>query len=437
MMSRSGSNQRHKPRWVRTALKGVAFVILGAVVAALWAGRGRRFDPQPIDGAPFQKRAESITIGNVTVSVVALTPEEAAAAVGFKTAGDDIQPVWIKVSNGDPIRYFIPPITVDGEYYSPMEVAWKGHGWLSRDKNARIDAHLIDLRLPAFVEPGATASGFVFTSLDEGVKYVNLELVGSGEDRLRSFAFLARIPGIKTDYQRVDFEALYKPGEITDLNDDALRAWLEELPCCTKGGDRKTDGDPLNIVMVGTKSMVFSPLARRGWHVTETTTIGSSWDTMVSSVFGTTYRYAPVSPLYLFGRNQDIALQKPRADVNQRNHMRLWLAPVTASGKPVWVGQISRDIGVRLTAKTITTHKVDPQVDETRWYLLQDMFFSQGMKRFGLVKGVGVSTLEAPRTNYTGDPYFTDGLRAVMWMSDTPITYQRVESVRWETPSAR
>jgi hypothetical protein len=126
-------------------------------------------------------------------------------------------------------------------------------------------------------------------------------------------------------------------------------------------------------------------------------------------------------------------LQKPRSNVDQRNHMRLWLAPVTLNGTPVWVGQISRDIGVRFTRKTITTHKVDPEIDETRWYLLQDMFFSQGMKRFGLVKGVGAAGPDAPRANYTGDPYYTDGLRLVIWMTEEPITYQRVEAVRWET----
>jgi hypothetical protein len=357
--------------------------------------------------------------------------------VGFEVADDDIQPLWIKVTNGEPIRYFIPPITIAADYYSPLEVAWKGHGWFSSERNARIDAHLFRLSLPAHVDPGATVSGFVFTNLDEGFKYVNLELIGAGGDRLRRFTFLAPIPGIEADYKQIDWDALYQPGEITDLDEDGLRAWLEKLPCCVKGGDKKTDGDPLNIVMVGTRSMLVPPLVRRGWHVTEKTTVASSWDTIVSSVFGTVYRYAPVSPLYLFGRRQDIALQKPRADVNQRNHMRLWLAPVTANGTSVWVGQISRDIGVRLTRKTVTTHKVDPQMDETRWYLLQDMFFSQGMKRFGLVKGVGACTPQAPHRNYTGDPYFTDGLRVVMWMSDTPVTYQHVETVPWETPPAR
>ena len=32
-------------------------------------------------------------------------------------------------------------------------------------------------------------------------------------------------------------------------------------------------------------------------------------------------------------------------------------------GKRVWIGQISRDIGVRFTTKTITTHKIDADVD--------------------------------------------------------------------------
>lgn len=390
------------------------------------------FRPKPQEDPAWLHRALVLQDGNVTASVAALTPDEARDALGFNLASDDIQPVWVRIENREEIRYYVPPATIDPEYYSPLEVAWKGHGWFSGDTNARIDQHFRSRRLRGFVDPGATIEGFVFTSLDEGVKYVSIELIGAGREQVRRFAFITPIPGLKTDYQQVDLDKLYAPGEIRDLDEDALRDWLEKLPCCTKGGDKKTDGDPLNIVMVGARQAVFPTLARRGWHVTETTTASSSWQTIMSSVFGSRYRYAPVSSLYVFGRRQDIALQKARSNVDQRNHMRLWLAPVTVNGTPVWVGQISRDIGVRFTTKTITTHKVDPEVDETRWYLLQDMFFSQGLKRFGLVKGVAASTPDAPRGNYTGDPYYTDGLRLVMWMTQEPITYQRVEAVRWE-----
>jgi hypothetical protein len=116
---------------------------------------------------------------------------------------------------------------------------------------------------------------------------------------------------------------------------------------------------------------------------------------------------APVlgAALYFFGRHQDIAVQKARASVNERNHMRLWRASVNVNGSAVWVGQISRDIGVHLTSRTITTHKIDPDADADRWYLMQDTFYSQSLLRYGFAKGVGAATPERPRVNYTGDPY--------------------------------
>ena len=76
---------------------------------------------------------------------------------------------------------------------------------------------------------------------------------------------------------------------------------------------------------------------------------------------GGEYRYSPVSSLYVFGRPQDIAFQKARENIHERNHLRLWMSRVTYQGLPVWIGQISRDIGVRFTTKTITTHKIDPE----------------------------------------------------------------------------
>jgi hypothetical protein len=103
-------------------------------------------------------------------------------------------------------------------------------------------------------------------------------------------------------------------------------------------------------------------------------------------------------------------------------------------GKPVWIGQISRDIGVRFTSKTIVTHKIDPDVDETRDYLLQDLLYSQGLAKFAYVKGVGAAPISEPRENLTGDPYFTDGYRAVMWMSSKPVSLEDIAFVRWEVP---
>ncbi len=159
--------------------------------------------------------------------------------------------------------------------------------------------------------------------------------------------------------------------------------------------------------------------------------VGTAWRTAASSLFKSEYRTSPVSPLYLFGRPQDVTLQKARNTVDERNHLRLWLAPVTLQGKPVWVGQISRDIGVRLSSKTLVTHKIDPVVDEARTYLLLDVAASQTLAQFGYVEGVGYASVAEPRYNYTQDPYYTDGLRAVMILADDTIPFDEIESLDW------
>src|SRR5207342_532479 len=117
------------------------------------------------------------------------------------------------------------------------------------------------------------------------------------------------------------------------------------------------------------------------------------------------------SPLFLLGRSQDFALQRIRQSINERLHLRLWITELRLDGKPVWVGQVSRDIGVRFTHKTwnLTTHRIDPDVDESRDYVLEDLLEAEWLEKVGYVGGVGECHRVSPRRNLTGDPYFTDG----------------------------
>src|SRR5438132_12606126 len=106
-------------------------------------------------------------------------------------------------------------------------------------------------------------------------------------------------------------------------------------------------------------------------------------------LLGSEYRYSPVSSLFVEGRSQDFALQKARQTINERLHLRLWMTPLRYLGKPVWIGQISRDIGVRFTLKTwnLTTHKIDPNVDESRDYLLDDLMEAGRVSHVAYVAG--------------------------------------------------
>ena len=188
-------------------------------------------------------------------------------------------------------------------------------------------------------------------------------------------------------------------------------------------------------MLIGDEDDVLGVLTKEGWDPTHSIGKQSVGRTIASFLFGGRYRYSPVSRLNYLGRGQDLALQKVRSTIHQRNHLRLWRSPYTYEGQAVWAGQISRDIGVRFTwaSPTLVTHKIDPDVDETRDYLVQDMIASGNLAAVGYVTGVGAASEEAPRRNLTGDPYFTDGLRAVLFISGKPVPTNHINLIGWVT----
>ena len=74
---------------------------------------------------------------------------------------------------------------------------------------------------------------------------------------------------------------------------------------------------------------------------------------------------------------------------------------------------------MRFTTKTwnLTTHRIDPDVDEARDYVIEDLLQAERIEAAGYVDGVGPCDADRPRRNLTGDPYFTDGKRAVILLS--------------------
>jgi hypothetical protein len=248
---------------------------------------------------------------------------------------------------------------------------------------------------------------------------------------------MAPVPGFRADYAAAGVfrREIYPAEQLVDYHDsDTFRAALESLPCCATNESGSKNADPLNLVVVGGVEDAFPAFVRRGWRPTEVTWSGSVLKMIKSALSRDRYPYAPVSNLYLFGRRQDLALQKARDTIHQRNHLRLWLSPMLYQGKPVWVGQISRDIGSRLTihSPTLTTHKIDPDVDEAVRALLEDIAYSQSLATYGFVKGVGAATVAEPRRNLTTDPYYTSGLRAVLMFEKRPTPLNEIGLLEWE-----
>ena len=72
-------------------------------------------------------------------------------------------------------------------------------------------------------------------------------------------------------------------------------------------------------------------------------------------------------------------------------------------------------------------------MDFDRAYLLQDLLLSGFVERYGYVEGVGAAPASAPRTNLTGDPYYTDGYTRI-FLSNQSIPLGTVERLPWNVP---
>ena len=402
----------------------IAFVICGCATTLPTA-----------DGLTYKSRAVSRTEGGLRVSTSVLSSKESAAVYGVPLANKGIQPVWIEVQNDDTASYFLMSPGLDPNFFPASEAAEAFADSKAPVSKDELDGRFRGLAFHNPVRPGQTVSGFVLTNLSEGAKLVQLDLVAS--EQAKTFSILMVVPGFYADYHvsAVFRREIYPPEKIVDYtDDDAFRVALDALPCCATNEDGSKNGDPLNLVIVGGLDDAFPALVRRGWSPTEQKWSGAIMKTITSALSGERYVNAPVSNLYLFGRAQDLALQKARDTIHQRNHLRLWLSPMHYKGKPVWVGQISRDIGVRLTfhSPTLVTHKIDPDVDEARTALTEDMAYSQNLQKIGFVKGVGAAPQSAPSENLTTDPYYTDGYRQVLVFDRHPTSLSGIEFFPWE-----
>jgi hypothetical protein len=404
------------------------------VLSWLAAGLGPS-PPDPAQAETFHSGAAVQRQGDLTVRVRALTSQEAQRFFGGSLKRAGVQPLWIQVQNDGEAGARYLPILTDPNYFPPQEVAQQLHGWFSSFANARVDALFAHTAMPVDVPPHGSVSGFVYTHPDGGLKFVNISLL-SGQ-RLAGFHFALQIPGREYAVQRVDFSGLYPAGEIRDLSFDELRARLEREPCCVKDRTAAHDGDPLNLVIIGDGIEPIFPFASRGWRLNEPTNAASSLEMAKAFLLSSQYDTAPVSPLYVFGRFQDLALQKARSSVSRRNHLRMWLAPYTVEHHQVWLGQISRDIGIKLTTKSwyLTTHRISPYVDQERDYLLQDLLLTGMVQKAGFVRGVGASDEGHPRVNLTDDPYYTDGLRLVVQLGTELRLPSNIELLPWERPA--
>lgn len=404
---------------------------------------------QPMDRIPFMDRAQTQTQDDLTVTAAVLSDKEAKKIFGVNLAKKGVQPVWVKIENHEKVPFVLIPRNMDPNYYSAEEAAYMAHFrqgkqmleagliaviffpalalipvnfFTARHANKKMDSLFGKVALPSnIIMPGTQESGFVFTSVDEGTKHVKVDLLGGSGHK--TFAFVIKVPGMKPDYTTKDLEARYADETLVDYREEDLPRALDRLPRCTTNKKGTAQGDPFNLVIIGELEDLITLFTAAGWDETQALTFSSGFQMAKAFFTGDSDRYSPVSPLYHNGHSQDLAFQKSRNTINQRLHLRLWYTPARFQGKPAWIGAISRDIGVKFTWKTwyLTTHKIDPNLDDARDYLLADLIEIEKVKKFGFAAKAWDPSI--PHKNLTSDPYFTDGKILVMELSteDTPV----------------
>ncbi len=421
------------PGWHLSSL--ILALLLSVVLFSSGCATGGK--PRAAEDAQWLQNSLSHVRGDLTVWITLPDEKQTQAHFGLPLQQGNVQPVWLRVANRSDRPYWLLPAFTDPEYFSSAEVAYRFRGTLdTAGSRRRQELRIEEVSFDHYIPPGSDQSGFLYTLRHEGSQVYSIALLGIGS--LRRFDFLMPTRHLKIDYSHLTATSTNVfPGSIAETTNLAgLRRILETMPAHTSNLSDQAAGDPVNFFIVAPWNVLFSGLISVGWDETEILSAKTALRTTGACFFGTAYRYSPVSPLFVYGRRHDAAFQKIRGNINARNHLRLWRLPLTCAGQPVWAGQVSRDIGVRFTTHTpwLTTHEIDPDVDGARWSLIQDLIRAQCLAQIGFVAGGIPATPLAPLYNLCGDDYFTDGLRAVLFLSPEPMGADEIQILPWAYP---
>ena len=181
------------------------------------------------------------------------------------------------------------------------------------------------------------------------------------------------------------------------------------------GRTRTSDGllgDPVNIAFDGTAEQLHRSMTEAGWTVADPVTFRSSAKIVWSSITRASYPAAPVSPLILFDREQDLAYQQEvDGSPSRRHHIRLWRCandwPLPGGHRVDWVGSASYDTAVGVSFFTLqVTHRIAADIDRERDHVVSTVR--------SYVPESSVSMIEDFSTGYHhvnggGDKIHTDG----------------------------
>jgi hypothetical protein len=368
------------------------------------------YEPAELDSIPFRDRTQTQVAGQVTVSAAVPGPEETRALFDLPLYESGIQPVWLEVHNGTDSRIRYAPVGTDREYFSPQEVAYFHRAGFSKQGKVKMKYYFHEAAMPRRIPPGESRSGFVFTHARPGTKAFNVDLFGSSRDNDLSFTFFVDVPGFEPDHSEAYFQELYTREQIRELNRDELRSRLASENYYTRDQTGQQQGVPINAVVIGEAQDVLQALIRSNWVETPR----KDGDPALKGE-------------YFYGRVADVVFTKNQSATGDRNELRFWLSPLRAEGTPVWLAQVTHYIG-----QGKGRGQLDPDLDDAATFFVQDIWYGQGLARYGWVQGPGQVAFEDEKQTFNGSEYFTSGYVVVMWLSGPTMSMLDVDALNWD-----
>jgi hypothetical protein len=173
-------------------------------------------------------------------------------------------------------------------------------------------------------------------------------------------------------------------------------------------------GDMINFALVGTQAQVESAFKAAGWVQLDKSVEDALVHGILSTLSHEAYTEMPMSTLYLFGRPQDLSFARgdPLKIAAERHHLRVWRTEIKVDGAPLWVGSATHDIGFETDQRNgNVTHRIDPNVDGERGFLLQSFDAAGAFSSAAYVTPADPVT--SARTA-TGGEFSSDGRIAAM-----------------------
>jgi len=393
------------------------FLFLSTLLVVISACATRSYHHESTHSFPIQERAITQSEDNIRISVSVPDTDEAMAIFGVPVYKRGIQPVWLEIVNNSQNRIRFAPTSLDPIYFSPLEVSYMHRKGFSKEARAQMDKHFHDSAMPRQIPAGETRSGYVFTHTSPGTKSFNIDLYGANSDY--SFAFFVTVPGFVPDHAEIDFKSLYAPEEVNNYDLESFRASLTDLPFITTDQSGQKPGLPIGSIIVANGIDVLKALLRAGWYETSAT---RDADQLANAQ-------------YLFGRPPDAVFRIKRNSKIDRNRLSLWMAPLQVDGESVWLAQITHFIGQSTQLEQfIFGERFDPNIDDGRNYLLQNLWYSQGLWQSAWLARSDAISIENARTDFNGSEYFTDGHIHLAWLSGQPISLLKTRSLDWDNP---